>query len=272
MGLMLHCGAHEVKVHELRDVPVPEAVHEYIGRSGHTKTLARTQRWRGIQHYDIVNAIDGVCQNKGMPIDLKRTRWGVSDDGGDLFGYIKFETELMGRPTVISQYFTDEMEPTMGFRHSNLSKFAAKGTIGGNVFVCDNMAITGEIAFNIKHTSGNIHNINSVMEEGINKYLKNIPKLGEMVRNLKSITIDDRKLASAYLRAGRDKLMSWSHIGYVDKLWENPTHDAFKRSRDGWRLYNAFNTVVKRYSPARQFDIVGKLDQIIRPEEKEICF
>jgi len=272
MGLMLHCGAHEVKVHELRDVPVPEAVHEYIGRSGHTKTLARTQRWRGIQHYDIVNAIDGVCQNKGMPIDLKRTRWGVSDDGGDLFGYIKFETELMGRPTVISQYFTDEMEPTMGFRHSNLSKFAAKGTIGGNVFVCDNMAITGEIAFNIKHTSGNIHNINSVMEEGINKYLKNIPKLGEMVRNLKSITIDDRKLASAYLRAGRDKLMSWSHIGYVDKLWENPTHDAFKRSRDGWRLYNAFNTVVKRYSPARQFDIVGKLDKIIRPEEKEICF
>ena len=193
-----------------------------------------------------------------MPIDLERTKWGVSENGADLFGYLRFATEIQGRPTILSQHVTNEIEPTMGLRHSNLSKFAAKATVGGDCFVCDNMAITGEIAFNYKHTFGNVNSLSHLIGHGLVKYLDKIPELGKMVTALKERYITNERLSDTYLRAARTKLLPWSHIGMVDKFWEEPTHPEFAKRHDGWRLYNAFNTVAKKYNPTRQIEMVSK--------------
>jgi hypothetical protein len=58
----------------------------------------------------------------------------------------------------------------------------------------------------------------------------------------------------------------------VDKFWEEPTHPEFAKRHDGWRLYNAFNTVAKKYNPTRQIEMVSKLNGLIIPKEEEICF
>ena len=272
MSLMLHCGASEVKLHELKDIPVTPRVWHYIGKDGTPKVKERSERWEGIQHYDFADAVLSAAAEKGMPVDHQRTRWGVSENGADLFGYVKFHTEINGRPTILSQHVTNEVEPAMGLRHSNLSLFAAKATVGGDCFVCDNMAITGEVAFNYKHTSGNVASLKDLIGVGLLKYLEKIPELGHMIESLKQRTITDTRLADTYLRAGRSHLLPWSHLGMVDKFWQNPTHPEFARQHDGWRLYNAFNTVAKKYNPTRQIEMVSKLHETIIPKEKEICF
>jgi len=272
MSLMLHCGASEVKLHELMDIPVTPRVFHYIGKDGTPKVKERSNRWEGIQHYEFADAVLQASEHNGMPVDLTRSRWGVSENGADLFGYLKFQTEVNGRPTVLAKYFTNEIEPTMGCRHSNLSMFAAKATVGGDCFVCDNMAITGEVAFNYKHTSGNVASLKDLIGVGLLKYLEKIPELGNMVDELKSRVITDTRLADTYLRAGRTNLLPWSHLGMVDKFWQNPTHPEFAREHNGWRLYNAFNTVAKKYNPNRQIEMVSKLHETIIPKEKEICF
>ena len=71
----------------------------------------------------------------------------------------------------------------------------------------------------------------------------------------------DIEAANFCQKLGREKLVPWSHIGYVDKYWQNPTHDEFS-DRNQWRMYNAVNTVVKRYNPHRQFEVVSKLKDV----------
>ena len=34
MSLMLHCGASEVGLHELKDIPITPRVYHYIGKEG----------------------------------------------------------------------------------------------------------------------------------------------------------------------------------------------------------------------------------------------
>ena len=268
MSLMLHCGASEVGLHELKDIPITDRVHRWIGKDGQPRVLERSDKWAGIQHYDFADAVIGACYDMGMPIDQSRSKWGVSENGADLFGCMKFQTEVEGRPTVIAKYFTDEVEPTMGLRHSNTSRFAAKATIGGGCFVCDNLIITGEVAFNKKHTTGNVASIKVIIGDGLIKYLDAMPTVNELVRDLQHKYISQAELADTYLRAARTKLMPWSHIGEVDKYWVTPTHDTFAKQENGWRLYNAFNTVAKKYNPTRQFDVIGKLHNVILPQEE----
>ena len=272
MSLMLHCGASELKLHELKDVPITPRIYHYIGKDGNPRVIKRSDIWQGIQHYEFASKVIDGCNRHGMPVDLERTKWGVSENGADLFGYLRFATEIQGRPTILSQHVTNEIEPTMGLRHSNLSKFAAKATVGGDCFVCDNMAITGEVAFNYKHTSGNVHSLSHLIGHGLIKYLDKIPELGKMVTALKERYITNERLSDTYLRAARTKLLPWSHIGMVDKFWEEPTHPEFAKRHDGWRLYNAFNTVAKKYNPTRQIEMVSKLNGLIIPKEEEICF
>ena len=278
MSLMLHCGASEVGLHELKDIPITPRVYHYIGKDGQPRVKERSDRWAGIQHHDFADAILSTCDTMGMPVDHSRSRWGVSANGANLFACMKFHTEIQGRATAIAKYFTDDVEPTMGLRHSNLSKFAAKATVGGGCFVCDNLIITGEVAFNTKHTSGNVRSIKVIIHNGLVKYLDNMPTVNQLVTNLKAKYVAQATLAETYLRAARTKLMPWSHIGEVDKYWEHPTHDVFARNTDGWRLYNAFNTVAKKYNPTRQFDVIGKLHSVILPaneiaqREEEVCF
>ena len=39
MSLMLHCGASEVKLHELKDIPVTPRIFHYIGKDGTPKVI-----------------------------------------------------------------------------------------------------------------------------------------------------------------------------------------------------------------------------------------
>ena len=95
-----------------------------------------------------------------------------------------------------------------------------------------------------------------------------MPTVNQLVTNLKAKYVNQATLAETYLRAARTKLMPWSHIGEVDKYWVTPTHDTFAKQENGWRLYNAFNTVAKKYNPTCQFDVIGKLHNVILPQEE----
>ena len=69
MSLMLHCGASEVKLHELKDIPITPRVYRYVGKDGTPRVLERSDKWAGIQHYDFADAVIGACYDMGMPID-----------------------------------------------------------------------------------------------------------------------------------------------------------------------------------------------------------
>jgi len=273
MSLILHCGAKPINYDELRSIPVPDRNHRWVGKMGKTYEINRSERWEGLQHADFAEAIELGCSKLGMPIDMERTKWGVSEDGSDLFGHVKFKQEVDGKDTSVATYFKDDYEPSMGLRHSNRGKFSAQATIGGSVTVCDNLVITGTVVFRQKHTTHNMANIIDNARLGLVDYILGLPRLTGMVDGLKASCLTDQHVSKLYLAAGRSKLLPWSHLGQVDEYWQNPTHTEFTEGGyTGWRMYNAINTVAKKYNPSRQMDIVRKAEDIISNHCQTINF
>ena len=241
MSLILHCGAKPINYNELRSVPVPDRNHRWVGKQGKTYEIKRSEQWAGLQHADFAEALEVGCHRLGMPVDLERSKWGVSDDGSDLFGLVKFKEEVDGKPSTVAPYFTDDVVPSMGIRHSNVPNIER--------IVVDNVRV------------------------GLVDYILGLPRLTDMVEGLKASCLTDQHVSQLYLEAGRTKLLPWSHLGMVDDYWQKPTHDVFtKGGYTGWRMYNAINTVAKKYNPNRQMDIVRKSEQLIQDNSNTINF
>jgi len=233
-------------------------------KTGKHHSLDRSERWAGIQHYDFASSIVDTCAGLNMLVDMEATKWGVSDEGSDLFALIKFQeyNHTLNKPTVPYNYATGGVVPSLGLRHSNRGRFSAQGTIGGSVTVCDNLMITGQFVFKHKHTTGNVNNLTASIASGMLEYINGLPAIAQTVNNLQSSEMTDKAVGAFYTKLGRQKIIPWSHIGKVDKYWVTPTHEEFNRPTP-WRMYNAVNTVVKEYNPLRQFEVVAKTTQLL---------
>ena len=121
--------------------------------TGKEHTLERSERWAGIQHYDFASKVVETCKALNMEVDMETTKWGVSEEGSDLFALLKFKSynHVLGKETVPFQYAHGGVIPSLGLRHSNRGRFSAQGTVGGSVIVCDNLMITGPFVF--KHNN-----------------------------------------------------------------------------------------------------------------------
>ena len=265
MSLILHCGAKEVEYQQLKDYQVTPRHYEWVNqKTGKEHSLLRSDRWAGIQHFDFASSVVDACTALNMPVDLETTKWGVSDEGSDLFALIKFQeyNHVLNKPTVPYNYATNGVIPSLGLRHSNRGRFSAQGTIGGSVSVCDNLMITGTFVFKHKHTTGNVNNLTESISSGMLEYIKGLPALSQTVDTLQGLEMTDKSVGDFYTKLGRQKIIPWSHIGKVDKYWVTPTHDEFKKA-NAWRMYNAVNTVVKEYNPIRQFEVVAKTTKLL---------
>lgn len=265
MGLILHCGAEEVQYDDLKRYDVTPRNHTWVNnKTGKQHTLNRSERWAGIQHYDFAQSVVRTCSALDMPINMAESKWGVSEEGSDLFALLKFHhAHPDGTPTTPAKYVGNGVVPNIGLRHSNRGRFSAQGTIGASVTVCDNLMITGTFVFKHKHTTGNVSRLNDSLLDGMLKYMMGMGTVQETVQVLKDSYLNDLQVGRIYRDLGRSKLIPWSHIGKVDKYWLNPTHEEFRNGDTAWRMYNAVNTVVKEYNPVRQFEVVGKATKLL---------
>lgn len=266
MGLILHCGAEEVQYDDLKRYDVTPRNHTWVNnKTGKQHTLNRSERWAGIQHYDFAKTVVDTCFAFNMPVDMENSKWGVSEEGSDLFALLKFQpwNTVLNKPTVTSMHARNGVIPSMGLRHSNRGRFSAQGTIGGSVTVCDNLMITGSFIFKQKHTTGNVDNLGESLVSGVMQYIQGLPRLSESTEYLQNTIMNPPEVDAFYRTLGRDRIIPWSHIGKVDKYWLNPTHEEFRNGDTAWRMYNAVNTVVKEYNPVRQFEVVGKSTKLL---------
>lgn len=112
--LCLHCGALSATLDDL------EAV----------KTPLSTDTWEPISHSDIVSTLLTEAERVGFK--LNRQSFGLSKSGDLMFGVLDFEGG------------NDEYGYSVGFRNSHDKSLAAGVCAGQRIFVCDNLALTGE--------------------------------------------------------------------------------------------------------------------------------
>ena len=116
-GLMVHAGGIRRTREELTDLPTPAA----------------TDTWKPVPHWELVASLAVGLAHQG--ITIAREQYATSHRDARLFG-------------VLDLLIPDVAEPdygmSLGLRGSNDKSLAIQAVAGARVFVCDNLAFSGD--------------------------------------------------------------------------------------------------------------------------------
>ena len=226
-GLTLHCGGEVATYDQIGAVPLPEATDTYAP----------------VSHKDLVDKVVEITQDI-LHIKLDKAGYGLGSDGDHFFGHLRFKNPKANK----------EMGLCVGVVNSYDKRLKVRIAAGANVFVCDNLAITGDITYARKHTTGVWPDIEDAITQNIGGADAAFEQIIEDAERMKMTEItDDVAYQVMGLLYGRGILQN-QMMTIARKQWINPEHKQFV-PRTQWSLYNAINSALKK---ARPGDIMEK--------------
>lgn len=229
-GLILHCGAQHVTRTELAVLPTPEA--------------------RGTRH-----VIRPFIEDVELIHDLMNTQGIAIQD--EAYGVLKDQEGIPQRFFGILQVRLDGINNDqyglmIGLRGSYDQTLTRALAVGSRVFVCDNLAFSGEINASTRQTTHIADRIPIMLQNAISQ----IPALAhaqdtrfDAYRN-SEIT---RKEGDALLiEMVRQQALLPSNLGQALHEWDKPSHDEHAdQGYSIWRLQNAVTEAIKPANPER---------------------
>jgi hypothetical protein len=219
-GLMLHCGANASTRNEIAMMPTPAPM--------------------GPRHVvrpfiEDIELITNSLNSFGMPV-IDEAYGVLSDDEG-------YPTRMFGLMNVGDN---DGYSTTIGLRGSYDQSISRALAVGSRVFVCDNLAFSGEVSFHTKQTTNVDKRIGDLIWAACQQ-------VGPMVA-LQQKRFEDYRMQQITKRVGdamlveclRRNVLIPSQMGRALSEWDNPSHE--EHAEDGyslWRLYNAITEAVK---------------------------
>ncbi len=215
-NLVLHCGGVPATREQLAEFPVP----------------AQTDTYHPVPHLDLVEKIDGIARDL-LHRDLVRESFGVNKDGKQLFGVLTYKNGE-----------DEEMGLSIGIRNSYDKSMSIGVVMGGRVFVCDNLVLSGEIRIVRKHTAGVWQAVEDMTISTLYKHRPVWAALQENVAQMKGLPLAQE---AGYELLGRligHGVLSPRQIPIVYREWDKPAIELFKE-RNVWSLYNSVNQALK---------------------------
>lgn len=131
-------------------------------------------------------------------------------------------------------------------RNTHDKSFAASMALGSHVFVCDNLAFSGEVTFARKHTRFAAMDLPRLVNDALGR-LGTLKRSQEMrIEGYKDKRMSDDKAYAAIVRATLAQVIPNARIKDVVEQWHEPAHEEFA-PRTGWSLFNGFTEVLKAY-------------------------
>jgi len=220
MKLLLHQGGQECSLQELKNIPMP----------------AETRSFKPVSHYDLAVNIAKVAGDLLSEFTLKSSQYGVARDGGQLFGVHTFQNS------------NTELGLSIAFRNSLDKSLSVGMAFGASVFVCDNLALQGEIVKIRKHTT-NIHtDLEEMILTGVYRARTSFISAVDDARLMQQIEISTDGAYRALGHLFGHKVLSPRQMPVALKEWNLPSHEEFE-PRTLWSLYNAVTEALKSSPP-----------------------
>lgn len=235
-NLMLHCGAFRADRAEVQAVPTPEA----------------TATWQPLPHTRLLDAVERTLDAAGHRI--VQAEHALTRDGLRYFGVLQ----------VARVNATADVTFVVGVRNSHDKSLPAGLVAGSQVFVCDNLAFSGQVSLHRKHTRLILGELDRLV--------------GDAIRGVEDLWSQEERRIAAYkaavlrrplahdliIRALEAGVCSGAHLPRVVDEWHRPAHEAFA-PRTVWSLHNAFTEALKGNLgalPARTRRLQGLLDPV----------
>jgi len=226
-NLILHCGAFSATRADLETVITPEA----------------TSTWLPIPHIEIVDAVLESAAGAGLTV--KRELYGLSGRqnspvyGARMFGIVDFVDG------------TSDYGYSVGFRNSHDKTMVAGICAGARVFVCDNLALSGDFAEKRKHIPGN--NFMRLIREAFTLLPGQLENLTKNLDRLKIEGISDEDAQRLIWKAALEGAIASSEMIPVWEEYKTPTYEEFIEPTK-FNLLMSFTEKLKRQNSASKVE------------------
>ena len=220
-GMLLHCGAELVHRNSLYEVPTPPS----------------TTTWYPLSHTSVLNEIE--LQLRGCGFLITEEAHALSHNGDRYFGILCV--------TLPNRNITD-FGWVVGLRNSHDQTYPAGLVAGTRVFVCDNLAFSGQVQISRKHTRFAERDLRHLTARAVGQLGNRLAALDQRVLHYKETKIRDARAHDMVIRAVDAQAITTAQIPEVLTQWRHPDHEAF-RPRTAWSLFNAFTEVHKKINP-----------------------
>jgi hypothetical protein len=228
--LIAHAGAQHVTRQQLAGIAPPNS----------------TATHRPIGHADLVDMLEGALGRAGLFVE--REQYAVQRGGLVLFGTMDLRNggSSAGPGTGLA----------LGFRHGNDKSMALRCVAGARVFVCDNMALSGQsTVFRVLHRHGVVNVLRQSLDRYFGEYDQQITMLKDRFGVWQASPVTDVVAKSIVYDAITDGLIPSRLLDDIDTNYfraaELKYEDCAPRSL--WGLHNSFTRAFKALNPAPAF-------------------
>jgi len=226
MSMILHCGGQAVSYDELTQIPLPE----------------ETSTYKPVAHYDLSQNVIKMGNDLLKNKEWDSAQYAVTKDGQRFFGLFTF------RDT--NEYTNEPMRFNIAVRNSYDKSMSVGMAMGATVFICDNLALQGDIKVMRKHTQ-NVHkDLEEMLVTGIYRGNNNYINILEDAHALSKVNVSNNHVYKFMGLLFGHGIIRPRQLSTAMKQWKTPTHETFKE-RNAWSAYNAINHALKSSSPNR---------------------
>lgn len=215
MSLLVHCGAEKVDWEKLTKVPLPEATETHVP----------------IAHHDLVDRVREELPRNNLQVIQEEHA--LSKDGMNYFGIMRIEDPDFPADK-------DGFSRVVGLRNSHNKRLSVGLVSGSSVFVCDNLAFSGEIQLMRKHTSQVMDALPEMIHTAVNSLRPLLDAERQRVKAYRAHGLDRSKIKvdHLFMEMFRQGALTGSQLSKAWEHWENPPHEEFEE-RSMWSLFNS---------------------------------
>jgi len=196
-------------------------------------------RHKPVPHAVLIDTIHNEMDKREMTI--LREQFALSHLGKAIFGVMDLKSTQTDRTT------------SFGFRSSIDQLLAIKAVAGTRVFVCDNLALSGDtIAFQRKSTTG--LDLPSVVAAGFDRFVEQSQILNLQIEVLSLTTISDIQAKTKVFDIFNTGILPVRLFHDVNRFYFKPTDEQTDcQPRTLWGLHNAMTRAARDLTPVRLF-------------------
>ncbi|NQU80558.1 MAG: DUF932 domain-containing protein [Bacteroidetes bacterium] len=218
--LVLHRGAQQVEKDALDLVQLPDQTDSYVP----------------VSHYELANSLTTIGQDILTDYALIGENYALARQGQQLFAVLKFKKD------------NADMALSVGFRNSYDRSMSIGICMGATVFVCDNLALSGDIAVMKKHTKNVWASLEDLAIASLYRASKTFDQIINDSEAFKARQFnDDDAFKTLGLFFGKG-ILSPRQLPVIKDKWLKPPHQEFQ-PRNAWSFYNSCTDAMKNVAP-----------------------
>lgn len=218
--MIVHRGGELVAREQLDLIRLPEATDSYIP----------------VSHYHLADKLLNISTDILRDYVLIGEQYAVARQGNQLFALLKFQRE------------ESEMALSIAFRNSYDRSMSLGIAIGASVFVCDNLALQGDIVIMRKHTKNVWNELEDLAISTLYKSGKRFEQIQADSQLLKRQRVDnDDAFALMGMLYGYG-VISPRQVTVLKDEWLKPSYQEFE-ARNMWSFFNGVTESLKTCPP-----------------------